>query len=168
MSKIEDDFYEKALGKVLNFLSYSARSEREVSDRIEKVFSSREVPENEKSKIKADIIEQLRSLNLINDRMYAENYIKGRVRAGKPISQRKIYEYLYKKGISKETIEEVSSYYTYELEHTFVLELAEKKLKTLKDKEAFTRKKKLTAYLLGKGFSPQIVYAVVDTKFKVQ
>jgi SOS response regulatory protein OraA/RecX len=73
---------------------------------------------------------------------------------------------LYKKGISKSIIADAISKFGKVAEKESAERTADKKLRTLAKYDAKIAKNKLTVYLLGKGYSPDVVYSLVDTKFK--
>jgi SOS response regulatory protein OraA/RecX len=156
------NLYETTLNKIINFLSYSQRSRKEVSDRIYQYLRKKDISDEEKESIRDKVIAELEKLKLLDDISYVQNYIDGRLRIAKPMSKRKIYEFLYKKGIEREVIEKELQIYSEETEFKFVRELAEKKLPNIRGKDKRTIKMKLIKYLFGKGFSPDVVYPVID------
>jgi regulatory protein len=166
--KANEDLYLKVFEKILNFISYSPRTEKEVKDRINRFFGKKDISPQEKDIIIEKVMAELRDLRLLDDLLYAKDYVQGRIRSEKPVSKRKLAEFLYKKGVSREIIDQVTVEYSDELEYSAAEKLADKKLRSIKDTDPFVIKRKLTGYLLSKGFSPQIVYIVVDTKTKVQ
>jgi regulatory protein len=160
--------FDTALNKVIDFLSYSSRTRKEVLSRVEKYLSKKDLTTQEENEIKEYVLKEVDKLNLLNDKLYAKNYVEGRIRAGKSISKRKIQDFLYKKGVDKETIETAIQSYTPDMEVDLVKQLAEKKLKTLKYKDKYSGKRKLAAYLLGKGFSSSIVFETVNQLFPTE
>ncbi len=82
----------------LKFLGYSARSAREVERHLdEKQYGEVEVYET---------VERLKELGLVNDRAFAEDFIRTRL-ATKPVSRRKLKEQLMAHELDGETVEEV-------------------------------------------------------------
>ena len=81
----------------LRFLGYRARTAREVERHLdEKQYGEVEVYET---------VERLKDLGLVDDKLYAENFIRTRL-AAKPVSRRRLYEQLLSHEIDRQTIEE--------------------------------------------------------------
>ena len=161
--------YFKILDKVVNFLSYRIRSNKEVSDRLNAYLSKEKIPEEEKTAIKSWVTAELNSLGMLDDYKFASTLAEEKSRAKKPLSKLAIKNHLFRRGIAKEIIEEVLKDYTKSYELASAMVMAEKKLGTLRgDLDKIALKRKLITYLIGKGFSPESVYTVVDTKFKVK
>lgn len=170
--------YEEIFNKIIAFLSYNSRSVKEVADRLDEYFyrasksdksPAADISEEEKAKLKQRVIEELQSQNLLNDLDFAKTYIQQKTDSKKPINKMKIQLFLRKKGIPKEIIEEALLDFKAESELESANILADKKIKILlKHHDKNTAKKKLISFLYGKGFSSDIVYAVVDTKFKLK
>jgi regulatory protein len=156
------DLYEKILAKVLNFIAYSSRSNKEVLDRISNALYRRKITDAEKQAITDQIMADLDKLQLINDEEYAKGYIEGQIRSGKLVSKRKISSYLYRKGIDQKTIDKYLELYTENMESDLISQLIQKKLPTIKDKDPRVRKQKLARYLMGKGFNPGKVFEAID------
>ncbi|HLB51632.1 hypothetical protein A3F07_01885 [candidate division WWE3 bacterium RIFCSPHIGHO2_12_FULL_38_15] len=159
----------KILDKVVNFLSYRLRSSKEISDRLEIYLSKEKITEEEKAAIKSWVIAELQTLGMINDYNFASTFVEEKSHSRKPLSRFAVQNYLYRRGISKEIIKEVLIDYTKTYELASAMVIAEKKLGSMKKGlDKMTVKRKLISYLIGKGFSPESVYTVVDTKFKVK
>ena len=159
----------KILDKVINFLSYRIRSSKELSDRMETYLSKEKISEDEKAAIKSWVTAELQSLGMIDDHKFATTFVEEKAHSKKPLSRFAIKNYLFRGGISKEIIEDVLKDYTKTYEMASTMIIAEKKLGSMrKGLDKITVKRKLISYLIGKGFSPESVYAVVDTKFKVK
>ena len=81
--KVEELFFssqrEKVLGRVLNFLSYRPRSEREVRRYMWKRFKLMEVKEEWKEKLKKEILKKLRKQKLLDDASFADWWIEQRI-----------------------------------------------------------------------------------------
>jgi regulatory protein len=160
--------FETALNKVIDFLSYSSRTRKEVLNRIDKYLLKKDLTTEEENELKEYVLEEVDKLNLLDDKLYAKNYVEGRIRSGKSISKRKIQEFLYMKGVDKQIIETALQSYTSGMEIDLVRQLAEKKIKTLKYKDRYSGKRKLTAYLLGKGFTSSVVFEMVNQLFPTE
>jgi regulatory protein len=156
---------ETALNKVIAFLAYSSRTKKEVVGRIALYLSKKDLTTEEKEEIVTYVLEEVEKLDLLNDSAYAKNYVEGRMRAGKAISKRKIQDFLYKKGIDRQLVVAALQSYTVGMETDLIRELAKKKLKTLKFTDTNSGKRKLTTYLLGKGFTSSIVFETISQLF---
>ena len=164
MEKTElDGIYEKVYFKILNFVSYRQRSEKEISDRFSKYLLKYRLLPEEQEKIKSRIYSNLEQDGYLDDVSFASTYIKAIVDSKKPISKIKIYQFLLKKGISKDTIEELLHLLPEDFVEQSVLKDAQKKLKTLRADNTFAKKGKLSNYLFRKGYPSDIIHSVVDS-----
>ncbi|KKS16520.1 MAG: Regulatory protein RecX [candidate division WWE3 bacterium GW2011_GWA1_41_8] len=163
----DDSLYENLLNKAISFIAYSPRTLSEVNGRMDKFFQKRNINESYASELRSHVIKELNELKLIDDEQYALSYVEGRIRSGKPFSRRKISDFLYKKGVPDELLKSALSRYGDEQERKSIEDLIEKKLKTFKNADPRKNRNKLIAYLLNKGYSPQLVYPAVDTKFNI-
>lgn len=125
---------EKILGKILNFLSYRPRSEKEVVDRLKKY----QVEVGEIS----NLLAKLRSLGYLDDLAFAKWFVASR-RSSKPRSTRHLSSELYAKGIGRDIIAEVLA--DKSADKTALIELIAKK--------RGVEQGKLIAFLLRRGFS---------------
>ncbi|KPL00273.1 MAG: hypothetical protein AMJ90_08575 [candidate division Zixibacteria bacterium SM23_73_2] len=86
----------KVKNAALNFLSYRARSEKEIKDRLKRKGYSR--------KLIDEVISDLKRLNFLNDYQFALNWIKDRL-DHKPRGEKLLRAELLKLGIKEEFIE---------------------------------------------------------------
>ncbi len=112
------------------------------------------------------LMTELQPLGLLNDLEYAKSFIKEKTGGIKSISKRFIEIFLLKKGVDREVIEEafVKTLFNNDSEKKAAQKLLDKKIKSLHDRPLKEVKQKVTRYLLGKGFAPDIVFPLVDTK----
>lgn len=89
--------------KVINYITYSPRTERQIRQYIQKNLKKYEIPSDE---IVEEIIEKLKDFKYINDREYAELFVKSRLK-NKPKSRYFLFSELNIKGIEKELANEV-------------------------------------------------------------
>jgi len=165
---IYEDNYSKIFSKSLNLLSYRIRTEKEVSDRLNIYLFKLKLENAQTSRIKENILSKLNALNLINDAEFAKTYVSQKIESNKPLSNRQIKYKLYRKGISSELIDKYLPKEKFESEFERAQKVVNKKFKTL---QGFTKneiKKKIYSYLSQKGFPSDVIYAVIDTKIKVQ
>ena len=147
--KVQDlkksDLIESAYQRALNFLSYRGRSEREIRQNLIK----HQIPEE----IILEVLDKLRQASLVDDRIFARNWIENRIQF-KPRGKGALEMELARKGITREIINE-------ELEgldeSALALHCARKKALRFQhlDQESF--QKKMSGYLNRRGFPYQII-----------
>ena len=141
--------------RALQILSRRMVSEKELRRKL--------AGERKPSAIRDEVLSQLKQYGYIDDLKYASSYIRSQIsRGGK--SRLYLKNKLYEKGINADTIEsalgaELSGYD----EDSIALELARKKLKSLKPEPALKTKQKLAAFLRSKGFSWDSINKAVAT-----
>jgi regulatory protein len=84
-----------------------------------------------------------------------------------PPGRRKVEEFLYKKGVEREEIEWALQEYSQEAELCGAEQVVNKKLKILKTKKDYRTRNKIWQFLARKGYSPDVINTVVDSKFEV-
>lgn len=144
---------EEALQKLMHFCSYRDRSQKEVEDKLTEM---RMIPE-----AKEKIIISLMQENFLNEERFARSFVRGKFRI-KKWGRIKIIQELKKREISAPIIKlglnEIDS-----KEYTRTLyELAEKKVRTIKESNPFKKKKKLADHLLRKGYESGLVFDCVN------
>lgn len=145
----------KANDYALNLLSFSARSEREICDRLRSKGYEDEIINN--------TLEMLRKYNFINDTEYAKMFTKDKMNFSKDGSY-KIKQKLYMKGVDKDIIDSVVDELVDEdEEYERALSIAEKKYLSYGNIEAYKKFKKLNDFLLRKGFDYDIISRVITT-----
>jgi regulatory protein len=127
----------------LRFLSFQRRTEKQIREKLQKKGF------DEKT-IKATI-DKLKEFDLINDLEFATSWVKDRL-AFKPRGKKLLKQELYKKGISKETIEQVTQELCQD-EDKLALELLEKIKKRYKSLEPKVAKRRMFGFLLRRGFA---------------
>lgn len=137
------------LEKAKSYCAYQERCHKEVSD---KLFSW---------KLNTDeidfIIDHLLQENYLNEERFAIAYAGGKFRI-KQWGRKKIIQKLKEKRVSeyciKKGLEEIDDEQYEKVLH----QLIEKKYKSLKDKNPFTRKKKVAAYIYGRGYESNLIW----------
>ena len=127
----------------LRFLSFRRRTEKQVQEKLQKKGF------DEKT-IKA-AIDKLKEFDLINDLEFATAWVKDRL-AFKPRGRKLLKQELWKKGIRKDIIEQVTEELCQD-EDKSALELLEKIKKRYKDLEPKVAKRRMFSFLLRRGFS---------------
>jgi regulatory protein len=148
----QSDSRERAHQLAVNFISYRPRSSKEITDRLTRKGFSAELT--------IEVIDRLRELHLLNDLEFARMYVRDKLQ-GKPMGKAMLRRKLLEKGIAFQTSESVlKEYVTDEDEQNAARALAERKLKVSRSKfsrlDPLARRKRLTDYLLSRGFSHDI------------
>jgi len=136
----------------LRIIEKSYKTEKEVRDKL--ILKGYEENSINKS------IEFLKEYNFINDSNYTKAFISYKLKSQ---GSQKIKYTLIQKGISKDSIDEELSSLNKENEKNVALNIAKKKLNTIKKKENDNYKisAKLYRYLLSKGYGYDITNEVV-------
>ena len=169
-SQIVSDNFSANLNRVLRFLSFRPRSEKEIRDYlIKKIKNPSNSVYRQKSKIKTDekiiesIISKLKEQKFINDTEFAQWWIEQRTKV-KPRASRLIKFELKQKGIAKELIDEVFKDKDFETVSDFdkAIKLAQKRMVRLKNETPKKVYEKLGRFLASKGFDYDIIKKVID------
>jgi len=144
-----EDARERALQQALLFLSYRARSEKEIRQNLKK----HEYPE--------DAIEytmtRLRENRLANDNEFAQAWVENR-NTFRPRSRRALTMELRQKGLDEETVKNAVADID---ENALAYETARKRAPRLKSLEWSEFRKKLSEYLARRGFPYSVVTSTV-------
>ncbi|MBO9370484.1 MAG: RecX family transcriptional regulator [Chloroflexi bacterium] len=143
------DTAERAAGRALDLLSYRPRSEAEIRERLTERYD----PETA-----GEVLERLRRSGLVDDREFARYWVQNRLEHN-PRGAVALRQELYQKGVDESAIEEALAEYDEEEAATRAAETARRKLRGLPP-DVFRRR--LTDYLLRRGFSYGVVRAVVQ------
>jgi len=143
------DTAERAAGRALDLLSYRPRSEAEIRERLTERYD----PETA-----GEVLERLRRSGLVDDREFARYWVQNRLEHN-PRGAVALRQELYQKGVDESAIEEALAEYDEEEAAARAAEMARRKLRGLPP-DVFRRR--LTDYLLRRGFSYGVVRAVVQ------
>ncbi len=153
--KILKDFTNKQqyVGKIINFISYRSRTEKEIRNRIRKETSDESAIE--------DIISYLKSLNLIDDISFAKSYYENKRRLNYWSSNKIIYE-LKLKGIEDAKLEDFfDDIYSVDLDNA--RKLINKNINIWNKKfDKYKLKNKIYSFLSQKGFSYDIINVIFE------
>lgn len=143
----------RAQNYALNLLSYRARSEREIMERMQQ--------KGYESSVIKDTIAYLKEQGYLDDYAFAEMFIRDKSELNK-YGQNRIKTELYKKGVAREVInglieEMIDSNSEYEK----AKELAEKKIKSYQKDSKQAQYRKLNGFLIRKGYPYDVVSRVV-------
>lgn len=152
---LESEQKRKAKETAFNYLSYRARSEKEIKEKLKK----KEFPET----IIDEVISDLKRLNLVDDFEFAALWIKDRLEH-KPKGERVLKLELAKKGIKKEIIQKALEefYPSKDNEIEIASELVSKRKKRYKDLDKRVAQKRLFSFLLRRGFSYEVAREVLS------
>lgn len=147
--KVEEQ--NKANNYAIKLLSYRWRSEKEIRDKM-----------NEKD-YEVDVIDTtinyLYDQNLLNDKRFAETFVRDKINFNKWGSYR-IKQELYMKGISNNIIDEILEEYC-DSEYDMAMTLANKKISSYKNDDRNSVYRKLGGFLQRKGYSYDVVSKVL-------
>lgn len=143
------DAAERAAERALDLLSYRPRSEAEIRERLAERYD----PETT-----AEVLERLRRSGLVDDREFARYWVQSRLQHN-PRGAVALRQELYQKGVDESAIEEALAEYDEGDAAARAAETARRKLRGLPP-DVFRRR--LTDYLLRRGFSYGIVRTVVQ------
>ncbi len=145
-----------AWGKALNFLSYRARSIREME-----IYLSQK---NFDDTVIKEVIPKLIKFDLLDDRQFAKEWLEYSVRRGRG-SLRIKYE-LEEKGVDKEIIKEVlEENINFNSEYQTSYSVVEKYLPYQYDRNDLHLKRKTAQYLKRRGFPGDIINIVLKNYF---
>jgi len=139
--------------KLMQFCAYRDRSQKEVEDKLKEM---RMIP-----MACEEILIKLMQEDFLNEERFARSFVRGKFRI-KKWGRNKIRQELKLREISAPIIK-LAFTEIEEEEYTKTLkELAEKKLRLLKEPNPYKKKKKLSDYLLQKGYEPALVFEGVN------
>lgn len=143
----------RAKNYALTLLSYRARTEKEIVERMRKKGY-------EQSDIE-EVVNYLKQEGYINDKTFAEMYIKDKSEIHK-YGQNRIKTELYKKGISKELVNNlIKKILNSDEEYEKAKELAMKKIKSYHKDSKQAQYRKLSGFLARKGYSYDVISKVL-------
>jgi regulatory protein len=143
--------FQKTLGKLLKFTTLRPRSKREVSGwlRRKKVHET----------IHKDLFNRLKRLDLIDDKKFARWWVEQRL-TFRPRGTRALRSELYQKGIDRKIIDMVLKETDVD-EVEIAKKLLNKKMYRFKKLKKLEAKKKMSEFLARKGFSWNVINAVL-------
>ncbi|SFB16828.1 regulatory protein [Lentibacillus halodurans] len=148
---IHKDTLHKSYTLAINFLSYRMRSKKEIYDHLVK----KEVDDEHISKI----MEKLIAEGLVNDRQFADAFVRTRMQTSSK-GPMLIKQELMQKGVDEPIAGEAADLYTYDVQYEKAKKLAEKKLHSGNRKSFRQQIQQLQGTLMQKGFSGDVVQAV--------
>lgn len=134
---------------VLNALSYSAKTRKQLADLLRK----KAVPDE----VASAVLDRFTQVGLIDDLQFAKQWVRSR-QSSRGLARRVLRQELMQRGISQDDIEGALLEVDDESEAAAVFDLAERKFRSMSHLDHATAKRRLSAVLARKGYS----YAVVD------
>ena len=147
----EEKLEKRAKNILLHQLTRSAKTESQLRE----VLLKREIPQALIDSAISDFL----SAGLIDDLAYAKGYLSSRISRGKAV--RLISRELRQKGIADHIIETVCSAVSLEDQRQQVMELAKRRAQRLAGLESEVRQRRLSGYLLRRGFPGALVSQAV-------
>ncbi|NRF41486.1 regulatory protein RecX [Pedobacter foliorum] len=142
-----------ALAKAEHYCAYQERSQQEIRNKLyEWGLWKNEVEE---------IISELIQTNFLNEERFTMAYVSGKFKI-KKWGKMKIKQGLKLKGVTEKMISNALKTIDYDEYLETILVLANKKLPSIKENDAYKRKYKLTSYLMGKGFESNLISEVLN------
>lgn len=139
--------------KLMQYCAYRDRSHKEVEEKLREM---RMIPAAQEQ-----IIIQLMQEDFLNEERFARSFVRGKFRI-KKWGRIKIKLELKSREISTPIIK-LALTEIEEKDYTKTLyEVAEKKIRLIKEPDPYKKRQKLSNFLLQKGFEPQLVYPVSE------
>ncbi|PAV28132.1 recombination regulator RecX [Virgibacillus profundi] len=145
---VQKDNVHKSYTQAINFLSYRMRTKKEIYDYLVK-------KEVEPEHI-TQIMEKLESQNLLDDKLFAEMFVRTRMNTSSkgPLL---IKKELLEKGVSASIAASAVENYPYEIQYEKILKWVDKKLNRGKKESFRKQKQKLQGTLMQKGFTQDVI-----------
>lgn len=147
----------KALQRAFNLLSHRARSTKELSERLGRAGFEEEVV--------AEVVEKLRSLGYLDDNEFASLWLRDRINT-KLYGKHRIKHELKLKGIADDIIDEhLGAHSSDDSEYGRAFRLAQSKVGSYANSNAHKSQRRLSQFLMRRGYSSAIAYRVCKDIF---
>lgn len=140
--------YDSGLQLALNYLSYQLRSKKEIIDYLK----GKEILLEDRKKI----ILRLEEMNLLNDTMFSESYVRTLMRTSDK-GPKMIMQQLKRKGLNDEDIQHGLTLYTIEEQVKIAVVVAGKAMKRYQTKSFKDALQKVQLHLMQKGFNREVI-----------
>lgn len=155
---IYDDELLKAKNYVYMLLSRRMYSAKEIQDKLKRQGYTDDIIE--------DVISKMENYGYVNDKTFAEEWVRSRI-SNNPKGRMVIKHELANKGIEEDVIETVlNENFSESVQHDLALDLARKKIKSYKDDDKNSVKRKLYAFLGRHGFNYGVIKNVLEEVMK--
>lgn len=143
-----------AKDRALKFLSYRDRSEKEIKTKLKDIGYEDDIIDW--------VIAELKRLKFIDDERFAQSYAQTQM-ITRPMGEYYLRRELKKKGLNAELIEQtVEKVYDERDQFSVALELAQQRKKRYRNIEEIKAKKRISDFLLRRGFSWDVVSHVLE------
>lgn len=149
---LREDTLQKSYTQVIGYLSYRMRTKKEIIDYLEK----KEVDHEHITKI----MEKLTARKLIDDREFADSFVRSRIQTTTK-GPALVKQELQAKGIAALIADEAIKQYDYDLQHKKASKIAEKRSKKSGRHSVKKQQQQLQATLLRNGFSQEVIQDVI-------
>lgn len=153
---VQEEQIRKAKDSAFSLLSYRARSEQEIRQRLHQ----KEYPDD----VIDPVIQDLIRLGLIDDSQFAKDWVESRLRS-RPTGKTRLAIELRKKGIHSNVLENALESIDSDDEVAMALEIATHKNEKMRDEDTSTRRRHLASLLQRRGFSWEIIRTVLEKIF---
>ena len=144
---------QKAKDAAYNYLSYRARSVKEVRDKLVQKEFAEEIIEQ--------VVDDLQRQKLLNDREFARRFVEARL--GRANGSRKLAQELRRKGIETEIIDEVLGEFAATLDsEERAVGLLGKQAWRYRGLERDKAKRRMLGFLARRGYDAQMARSAVD------
>ncbi|WP_099203238.1 regulatory protein RecX [Miniphocaeibacter massiliensis] len=148
---------QKLISKILNYISYRNRTEKEIYDRLKKETNDEHVIEN--------VIYYLKSITLIDDINFAKSFYDNKRRLNNWSSKKILYELKFK-GINNFDLNEYFDD-VYDVDYSNAKFFIDKKINSWTKKyDKYKLKSKMYSFLTQKGFDYNIVNSIIEEYLK--
>lgn len=137
----------------MQFCAYRDRSHKEVEEKLREM---RMIPSAQEQ-----IIIQLMQEDFLNEERFARSFVRGKFRI-KKWGRIKIKQELKFREISSPIIKLAFTEIEEKDYRSTLYEVAEKKLRLIKEKDSYKKRQKLSDFLLRKGYESALVYDTVN------
>jgi regulatory protein len=145
----------KAMNKAYRLLAYRARSKKELVDRLSR--------EGYAASIINDVIAELERLELMNDQVFAIQYTRTRM-VSRPVGAFMLQRELAEKGIPPEFVQiGIEEAFKEKSEREVAVMLARKKKDAMKNVEETKARKRVSDFLIRRGFHWDIVKDILES-----
>jgi len=144
----------QAKDRALKFLGYRDRSEKEIIDKLKLIGYDKPVIEW--------VISELKRMQLIDDSRFAQSFAKTKMLA-KPMGEYLLRCELKRKGIQEHHINAaIENIFEERDPVSIAIPLAQKQILKYKNVDELKRKKRLTDFLLRRGFNWEVITEVIE------
>lgn len=151
--QVREETLNRARDRAFLMLSVRNRSEREIVDRLRQACYEPDIIE--------EVVEILRRLDYLNDRSFAEEWLKSRM-DGRKMGRRGVAWELRRKGVQADIVEEVTSACDDETERATALEAARRRWPALAGDDPRAARRRLAGFLQRRGFSWDTIHGVLE------